>query len=72
MHSVESTLSIVEPRTAGLAVELLRICTTILSHDDPKGTLADGPVLEIVRNVMRSLERLPAGMEMATPDGSGA
>ena len=58
MHQLEELLSMAKPRTMLLARELLGICVTILAYEgeDPEGTLAQGPVLEIVRNVISSLE----------------
>lgn len=72
MYSIQSALSIVDLNTVALAIELLRICTTILAHEDPDGTLAEGPVLQIVRNVMRSLERLPGETPLSAPDKESA
>ena len=58
MHQLEELLSMAKPRTMLLARELLGICVTILAYEgeDPEGMLAQGPVLEIVRNVISSLE----------------
>lgn len=60
MHWLQEQLSIVEPRTMLLACELLRLCATILAYEkvDSESTLAHGPVLEIVRNVLNALEHV--------------
>ena len=62
MSDVEDWLGRVKPRTALLATELLRIVLTILVHreedPDPRATLSTGPVLEIIRNVIESLQQL--------------
>ncbi|HEU0040279.1 MAG TPA: hypothetical protein VFR76_13505 [Verrucomicrobiae bacterium] len=64
MQTIESHISICEPRTVLLARELLRMCVTILAHgnEDPESVLAQGPVLEIVRNVITSLEAMHGDM----------
>jgi hypothetical protein len=51
MHDLERILADVRPRTALLAQELLGIAITILAYagEDPKGRLAQGPVLDIGR-----------------------
>ena len=56
MHELEYILAMQKPHTMLLALELLGICITILAHEDPKATLAEGPVLDIIRNVVHSLE----------------
>ena len=55
-----------EPRTMLLARELLGVCVTILAHvhEDPESTFAQGPVLEILRNVLNSLDSCKAEMEI--------
>ncbi len=57
MHELEYHLSQAKPRTVLLARELLGIAVTILAHagEDPEATLAQGPVLDIVRNVVEGL-----------------
>jgi len=61
MGSLEHPIAGFEPCTALLACELLRICTTILAKqkEDPEHIMASGPVLEIIRNVVKALEHLP-------------
>ncbi len=41
-----------------LARELLGVCVTILAYayEDPESTVAQGPVLKILRNVLDSLD----------------
>jgi len=70
MNALEGYLSICQPRTVLLARELLRMCVTTLAHahEDPESTLAQGPVLEIIRNVITALEPMPD----ATPIGDAA
>jgi len=60
MLALENQLSFFEPRTILLAREMLRACVTILAHgyEDPESPLAQGPVLEIIRNVLKSLENV--------------
>ena len=69
MQRHEELLSMAKPRTMLLACELLGICVTILAYEgeDPEGTLAQGPVLEIVRNVISSLECCDSEMRIG-PD----
>jgi hypothetical protein len=66
MHEIESLIDMCEPRTILLARELLGICVTILAfaYEDPEGALAEGPVLEIVRNVISSLDHMKAEMRI--------
>ena len=57
MKEIEGHLAeIGEPRTMLGARELLGVAVTILAHEDPESRLAEGPVLEIVRNIIKSLE----------------
>lgn len=58
MGQFEKQLACSEPRTILLAREMLGVCVTILAYqnEDPEGALAQGPVLEIVRSVVKSLE----------------
>jgi hypothetical protein len=60
MCNLESLLVDVEPHTVLLARELLGVALTILNHagEDPEHTLADGPVLDIVRNVLAALNHM--------------
>jgi hypothetical protein len=60
MGSLEQHIAGFEPRTALLACELLRVCTTILARqkEDPECVMAQGPVLEIIRNVLEALRHL--------------
>jgi hypothetical protein len=64
MHELEYHLSRTEPRTILLARELLGVCVTILAHEteDPEHILAQGPVLDIVRNVIKSLDTMNGDM----------
>jgi len=55
MRELECHLAQVRPQTMLLAYELLGMCATILAYEHPEDKLADGPVLDIVRNVMWSL-----------------
>lgn len=66
MHKLESLLAgeIGRPHTVLAARELLGMVVTILAHEDPKGTLAQGPLLEIVRNVVGELDYLKAEMRL--------
>jgi hypothetical protein len=50
------------PRTMLGARQMLGMAVTILAYEDPKGTLAEGPVLEIVRNVVGALEHCKSEM----------
>ena len=58
MYELEYQLAMAEPRTVLLARELLGIAVTILAYagEDPEGTLAQGPLLDLVRNVVKSLD----------------
>jgi hypothetical protein len=56
MCNYENVLARIKPSTVMLARELLGVCVTILSHEDPKSVLAEGPVVEILRNVVKSLD----------------
>ena len=57
------------PRTMLGARQMLGMAVTILAYEDPKGTLAEGPVLEIVRNVVGALEHCKAEMRIGSkPD----
>ena len=70
MHEIEFHLEQMEPRTVQLARELLGIAVTILAHqgEDSESTLAQGPVLEIVRNVVSSLEWLKAETKLGSSE----
>jgi hypothetical protein len=70
MQKIEDMLVTVgKPNTMFLATELLGICVTILAHvhEDPESTLANGPVVEIVRNVVDSLEWRDRDMRIGDP-----
>ena len=58
MHEIEHHLSRSEPHTLLCARELLGVAVTMLTHSDRESTLAQGPVLEIVRNVRNALGNL--------------
>jgi hypothetical protein len=62
MQEMEYHLSRME--TILLARELLGVCVTILAyeHEDPEHVLAQGPVLDIVRNVIKSLDAMNGDM----------
>jgi hypothetical protein len=49
-----------------LARELLGIAVTNLAYagEDPESVLADGPVLDIARNVAKALENCPSEMPL--------
>lgn len=38
------------------AVKMLEVAHTILTHEDPDAYMADGPVVEILRSVIKALE----------------
>ncbi len=50
------------------ACELLRMAAAILSYEDPRGTLAEGPVLDIVRNVALALENCKPATYIGSPE----
>jgi hypothetical protein len=56
MQELEYHLAKWKPRTMLLARQLLGMCVTILAYEDRESVLADGPVLDIIRNVISSLE----------------
>jgi hypothetical protein len=60
MKEIETVLSGWAPESVSAAREMLRVVVTILATrgEDPGGTLGDGPILEIVRHVVESLEYL--------------
>jgi hypothetical protein len=66
MKELEWHLAEVKPQTMLLARELLRMAVTILAYtgENPDCTLGNGPVLEIVRNVLASLEHCKAEMRI--------
>jgi hypothetical protein len=74
MHQLEWHLAMAEPRTMLLARELLGIAITILAHggEDPDATLAQGPVLDIVRNVVKALDFCKADMRVGPKRGQDA
>jgi hypothetical protein len=73
MLTMESRLAECEPRTMLAAREMLRMCVTILAMqvEDPQHTMAQGPILEIIRNVLTSLDAvksdLPVGNAALPP-----
>ena len=74
MQEIEwSYLSQARPRTALLACELLGIALTILAHEqeEPGAVLSQGPVLDIVRNVRKSLEYLDGDMKIVPANARG-
>jgi hypothetical protein len=64
MKELEDTLGQIEPRTMLLARELLGVAITILAHEDRESYLAQGPLLDILRNVVQSLEYCKAEMRI--------
>lgn len=66
-----SLLATFEPKSARGAREVLRIAVEILAYReiDPEATLAEGPVLQILRNVLKASEWLdgntPLGPEQS-------
>jgi hypothetical protein len=66
MHSAEHVLSGMEPRTAGGAQRMLEVAIEITAYReiDPEHTFADGPVLEIMRNVRRALARVDSELPL--------
>lgn len=58
MKEIEGYLAEEVPNVMLHARELLNVCITFLAHahEDPDSRLADGPVLEILRNVTLSLD----------------
>jgi hypothetical protein len=66
MKELEWHLGQAKPQTMLLARELLRMAVTILAYtgENPDSTLGNGPVLEIVRNVLVSLEDCKAEMRI--------
>lgn len=68
MRQLEYHLAMCEPRTIMLARQLLRMCVTILAHqqEDPEHTFSEGPVLDIVRNVLKALDELDGDTVIGT------
>ena len=68
MREIENVFADWEPRTMLLARELLRVCITILAHhhEDPESVLAAGPALEIIRNVVGSLDYCDGEMKIGS------
>jgi hypothetical protein len=65
MHEIEYYLATIgQPRTVLCARELLGIAVTILAHEneDPESTLSQGPVLDIVRNVVKAMEEIDGAL----------
>jgi hypothetical protein len=62
MKGCEDYFSGTEPRTMLGARELLKICVTILAHEDKESPLSDGPLVDIIHNVVASLEWCDADM----------
>ena len=65
---IEYHLSRSKPSTMLTACEMLRVCMTILAHqqEDSKHTFAEGPVLEIVRSVLSALEDVRSEMAVGS------
>jgi hypothetical protein len=68
MKELEDILGEVEPRTMLLARELLGIAITILAHENRESYLAQGPLLDILRNVVQSLEYCKGEMRFGKKD----
>jgi hypothetical protein len=66
MQEIEHHLANLTPCTMLCAREMLGMGVTILAHagEDPESTLANGPVLDIVRNVIQSLDYCKAEMSI--------
>lgn len=86
MKTAEDHLAKLEPDTVAGAIAMLDVAGEILAQQslDPEATLAEGPVLELVRNVASSLHSLsettplrggvrePVADLAAAPDADGA
>jgi hypothetical protein len=68
MKELEDILGEIEPGTMLLARELLGIAITILAHENRESYLAQGPLLDILRNVVHSLEYCKAEMRIGKKD----
>ena len=70
MSELQERFMMFEPRSALAARELLGVAVEILAYDkrDPGATLAQGPLLEIVRNVMKALGWLKWDTYIGPPD----
>jgi len=67
VKEIENLLAeIGKPQTMLLARELLGVCVTILAHayEDRESAFAQGPVLEILRNVLDSFQWCEADMQI--------
>lgn len=76
MKTLEDVLSRGRPKSMRGAIKMLEVAHTILSYEHPEDYMADGPVVEILRNVIRALEYCDAGepigklrMELRKPQG---
>lgn len=76
MKTLEDVLSRGRPKSMRGAIKILEVAHTILSYEHPEDYMADGPVVEILRNVIRALEYCDAGepigklrMELRKPHG---
>ena len=72
MFELQEHLGTVVPRTMQLARELLRVVLIILAYrqEHPEGTLAAGPILPIIRNVIDALENLDGRMPLVVAGGT--
>lgn len=61
MKTLEDLIGAAEPKSMRAVVKMLGVAHTILSHEDPKAYMADGPVVEILRNVIEALEYCDSG-----------
>lgn len=70
MRETELHLANGVPRTITTACELLGICLEIMNQRniDPESTMSEGPVIEILRNVLSSLDHLPPDVRLVTSD----
>lgn len=66
MKKLEEILAEVKPRTVLLAQQMLGIAATILSHDERDSVMAEGPILQIVRNVTKALDYCKADAKVGS------
>jgi hypothetical protein len=66
MKDLEEFLGEFKPKTVLAARELLRVTIEIMAHKsiEPDSHMADGPVLDIVRNVTEALDWLKADLPL--------
>lgn len=66
MRDIEEELKELRPTKVRAVLALLNVAVEILAYQkrDPEATMAQGPVLELVRNAMDGLEWLPEDMPL--------